>query len=121
MAEAFPNYHVTAIPVEAGLHLKSFCSMASPDVIAIGSSQAAKSACDAITVKGKYKYNFLTIPDDIAANCIYANNILIHASFDAFPNSSSRFDQLDCKKIPLSATELNKVDGCFTCCAVLVP
>ena len=38
LAAAFPGYPVTGIPVSAGLHLKSFLSMAGPKLIAIGTS-----------------------------------------------------------------------------------
>ena len=95
--------------------------MAGPDLIAIGSSSAASRAKE-IMNRGKFKYQFLSVPNDTAANCIYANDVLIHTSNDACPNLSNTFDKVDCKiKVALSASELNKVDGCFTCCSVLIP
>ena len=117
---AFPEYPVTKIPVQEGLHLKSFCSMAGLDVIAIGQSAAAEAAQKAIISNGVVQYKFAPVKDDIAANCVFANGTLIHSSPDVFPNSAGAYDHLDCPKIPLSASELNKVDGCFTCCSVLV-
>lgn len=38
------DYAVSMVPVQGYLHLKSFCSMAGPDLIAIGSSEAAQKA-----------------------------------------------------------------------------
>lgn len=94
--------------------------MAGVDTIAIGQSAAAEAAQEAIISSGVVQYKFVLMKDDIAANCVFANGTLIHSSPEAFPNSASAYDHLDCPKIPLSASELNKVDGCFTCCSVLV-
>lgn len=120
LAGVFPSYPVTGIPVKEGLHLKSFLSMAGPNLIAIGSSTASQEARKQIEELGKFKYNFLQCPDDLAANCVYANGTLIHVSKEAFPNSVSVFEQLPGKRIALTATELNKVDGALTCCSVLI-
>ena len=112
---------MTGIPVTEGLHLKSFMSMVGPDTIAIGMSPAANEARKLIETKGSFKYSYFEVPDDIAANCLYINGALIHSSKEAFPNSSEVFKKLPAaRKVALSATELNKVDGCFTCCSVLV-
>lgn len=120
LMSTFPEYPVTKIPVQEGLHLKSFCSMAGLDVIAIGQSAAAKSAQELMISGGMVQYQFVPVNDDIAANCVFANGTLIHSSPDVFPNSANAYDQLGCPRIPLSASELNKVDGCFTCCSVLI-
>ncbi|KAL7859070.1 hypothetical protein SRHO_G00142170 [Serrasalmus rhombeus] len=44
LADAFKDYAVSTVPVLGSLHLKSFCSMAGPGLIAIGSSEAAQKA-----------------------------------------------------------------------------
>uniref|UniRef100_A0A671S1U3 N(G),N(G)-dimethylarginine dimethylaminohydrolase 1-like n=1 Tax=Sinocyclocheilus anshuiensis TaxID=1608454 RepID=A0A671S1U3_9TELE len=44
LADAFKDYAVSTVPVQDALHLKSFCSMAGPGLIAIGSSEAAQKA-----------------------------------------------------------------------------
>ncbi|KAK1803358.1 hypothetical protein P4O66_004021 [Electrophorus voltai] len=44
LADTFKDYAVSTVPVSHGLHLKSFCSMAGPGLIAIGSSQTAQRA-----------------------------------------------------------------------------
>ena len=122
MAAAFPSYPVTGVEVSAGLHLKSVMSMAGPDLIAIGMSTSARDARKVIEDKGHFKYKFFEVPDNTGANCLYLNNTLIHASKDCFPDSWARFEQLDtpAKKVALASSELNKVDGCFTCCSVLI-
>lgn len=44
LADAFKDNAVSTVPVLHGLHLKSFCSMVGPGLIAIGSSEAAQKA-----------------------------------------------------------------------------
>ncbi|KAB1268191.1 N-dimethylarginine dimethylaminohydrolase 1, partial [Camelus dromedarius] len=44
LADTFKDYAVSMVPVADALHLKSFCSMAGPNLIAIGSSEAAQKA-----------------------------------------------------------------------------
>ncbi|XP_044288392.1 N(G),N(G)-dimethylarginine dimethylaminohydrolase 1 isoform X2 [Varanus komodoensis] len=44
LADTFKDYAVSTVPVSDSLHLKSFCSMAGPNLIAIGSSEAAQKA-----------------------------------------------------------------------------
>jgi dimethylargininase len=122
LSKVFPMFPITCIPVNAGLHLKSCCSMVGEDVIALGSSSAAKLALKLMKEKAHFSYEYLTINDDKAANCIYANDVLIISSRDAFPDSFDQLNKIACNtKVPLSLTELNKVDGCFTCCSVLIP
>ena len=105
-----------------GLHLKSFMSMAGDDCIAIGQSPAATTAKKMIEDKGKSKYSFLECPDDIGANCLFLNGTIVHATKEDYPGSYDVFAQFStpAKKIVLSASEVNKVDGCYTCCSVLI-
>ena len=119
MGQCFPDYPVTPIPVSGSLHLKSFCSMASPQVIAIGTSEIADKARVIIKNEGKFQYEFLSLPSNAEANCVFANDVLIYAVKGG--EEVSPFDALPCKKVPLPLPELNKVDGCFTCCSVLIP
>ncbi|MEJ1276910.1 hypothetical protein NN561_007822 [Cricetulus griseus] len=44
LADTFKDYAVSTVPVADTLHLKSFCSMAGPNLIAIGSSEPAQKA-----------------------------------------------------------------------------
>ncbi|XP_011741385.1 N(G),N(G)-dimethylarginine dimethylaminohydrolase 1 isoform X2 [Macaca nemestrina] len=78
LADTFKDYAVSTVPVADGLHLKSFCSMAGPNLIAIGSSESAQKA---LKVYEKLKDHML---------------------------------------IPVSMSELEKVDGLLTCCSVLI-
>lgn len=122
MAAAFPSYPVTGITVSEGLHLKSVTTMAGPDLIAIGTTTSARDVRKVIEEKGRFKYRYFEVPDNTGANCLYLNNTLIHVSEDCYPKSWARFEQLDtpARKVALGSSELNKVDGCFTCSSVLI-
>lgn len=108
--------------MEINLHLKSFLSMAGPDLIAITTSHDGQVAKKAIQEKGSFRYRFYDIPDDPGANCLYLNDTIVHAANDWLPASCEKFRQLDtpARKITLSGSELNKVDGCFSCSSVLI-
>ena len=95
--------------------------MASPDCIAIGMSSAAKEARKILETRGKFKYQYLELPDDIGANCLYVGGTLIHVTKEDYPRSFEVFEKFPAaRKVALSASELNKADGCFTCCSVLI-
>nr|XP_033773077.1 N(G),N(G)-dimethylarginine dimethylaminohydrolase 1 isoform X2 [Geotrypetes seraphini] len=126
LADTFKDYAVSTVPVSDYLHLKSFCSMAGPNLIAIGSSEAAQKALKTMQQMSDYRYDKLTIPDDDAANCIYLNipnkgHVLLHRSPEEYPESAKVYEKLkDHMLIPISNTELEKVDGALTCCSVLI-
>ncbi|XP_061884194.1 N(G),N(G)-dimethylarginine dimethylaminohydrolase 1 isoform X2 [Entelurus aequoreus] len=126
LADAFKDYAVSTVPVMEGLHLKSFCSMGGPGLIIIGSSEPAQKALKIMQQMSDHRYDKLTVPDDLAANCIYMNlsnkgHVLLHCTPEEFPESAKMFEKLkDHMLIPLSNMEKVKVDGALTCCSVLL-
>ncbi|XP_008936009.1 PREDICTED: N(G),N(G)-dimethylarginine dimethylaminohydrolase 1 [Merops nubicus] len=126
LADTFKDYAVSTVPVHDALHLKSFCSMAGPNLIAIGSSEAAQKALKTMQQMSDHRYDKLTVPDDPAANCIYLNipskgHVLLHRAPEEYPESAKVFEKLkDHMLIPIANTELEKVDGSLTCCSVLI-
>ncbi|XP_012691606.1 N(G),N(G)-dimethylarginine dimethylaminohydrolase 1 isoform X1 [Clupea harengus] len=126
LADAFKDYAVSTVPVVEGLHLKSFCSMGGPGLIVIGSSEHAQKALKIMQQMSDHRYDKLTVPDDIAANCIYMNlpskgHVLLHCTPEEFPESAKVFEKLkDHMLIPVSNMEKVKVDGALTCCSVLI-
>ncbi|XP_077986402.1 N(G),N(G)-dimethylarginine dimethylaminohydrolase 1-like [Glandiceps talaboti] len=122
VANAFPDYRVSSINVNQSLHLKSLISMAGPDVLAVGSSDAAKKMLKEMELKGEYDYETLTLPDDEAANCLYVNGTLIHCSKEEYPESYKVFEDKmpDERRIALDFSELRKVDGLITSLALLI-
>lgn len=126
LADAFKDYAVSTVPVLEQLHLKSFCSMGGPGLIIIGSSEPAQKALKIMQQMSDHRYDKLTVPDDIAANCIYMNlpdkgHVLLHTTPEEFPESVKVFEKLkDYMLIPVSNSEKVKVDGALTCCSVLI-
>ncbi|XP_061094463.1 N(G),N(G)-dimethylarginine dimethylaminohydrolase 1 isoform X2 [Conger conger] len=126
LADAFKDYAVSTVPVEGSLHLKSFCSMAGPGLIAIGSSDPAQRALKIMQQMSDHRYDKLTVPDDLAANCVYMNlpskgHVLLHCTPEEFPESAKVFEKLkDHMLIPVSNTEKVKADGALTCMGVFI-
>uniref|UniRef100_A0A8C0IJ99 Dimethylarginine dimethylaminohydrolase 1 n=2 Tax=Chelonoidis abingdonii TaxID=106734 RepID=A0A8C0IJ99_CHEAB len=126
LADTFKDYAVSTVPVYDSLHLKSFCSMAGPNLIAIGSTEAAQKALKTMQQMSDHRYDKLTVPDDAAANCIYLNipgkgHVLLHQAPEEYPESAKVFEKLkDHMLIPIANTEMEKVDGLLTCCSVFI-
>lgn len=99
-------------------------SMVGPDRIGIGMSEGAKKARKEIFNASKCieKYEFITFPDDMAANCLYTDGNLVHTSKKVLPNSAAVIEGLSVvgNKYPLDVSELSKVDGCLTCSSLLI-
>lgn len=126
LADAFKDYAVSTVPVTEGLHLKSFCTMGGPGLILIGASEHAQKALKTMQQMSTHRYETLTLPDDLAANCIYMNlpgkgHVLLHQPAAMFPQSVKLFEKLkDYTLIPVDNSEKMKVDGALTCCSVLI-
>jgi N-dimethylarginine dimethylaminohydrolase len=103
------------------LHLKSFCSMCSEDMILTGG--ALGLALQNALRKELDQPQFLNVPDVGASNCVYVNQTLIRRSRTEFPNSEALFREHIPKYIrhvEVEAGELAKVDGALTCCSLLL-
>ncbi|XP_008332317.1 N(G),N(G)-dimethylarginine dimethylaminohydrolase 1 [Cynoglossus semilaevis] len=126
LADVFKDYAVSTVPVQQGLHLKSFCSMGGPGLILVGSSEPAQKALKIMQQMSDHRYDKLVVPDDLAANCIYVNlpdkgHMLLHSTAEMFPESLKVLEQLkDYTLIAASNKEKTKVDGALTCCSVLI-
>ncbi|XP_073731703.1 N(G),N(G)-dimethylarginine dimethylaminohydrolase 1-like isoform X2 [Misgurnus anguillicaudatus] len=113
LADTFKDYAVSTVPVQQGLHLKSCCTMAGPDLIAIGSSEAAQKALKIMQQMSDHKYDKLTLPDDLAANCIYMNlpnkgHVLLHCTPEEFPESAKKDE--DDLQVRVRKLDLNDVN-----------
>ncbi|XP_030044802.1 putative hydrolase DDAH2 [Microcaecilia unicolor] len=126
VADAFRDFAVSTVPVSGNAHLKSFCGMAGPDTIVVGSSEAARRAMKTMEQLTDHHYETLTVPDDAAANCIYVtvgqkNSFLIHRSAEEFPESAKTFQKLtDYTLIPAACTEVGKTGGTLSSCCILI-
>ncbi|XP_048472618.1 N(G),N(G)-dimethylarginine dimethylaminohydrolase 1-like [Rhincodon typus] len=126
VAEAFKDFTVSIVHIPEPHHLKSFCSMGGPSTIIIGNSEAARKAIKAMEQLTDYQYDKLSVPDDAAANCIYARvgnkcNVLVHRTVDEFPESSKAFKKLsEYTLIPASCTEVAKLGASLSSCSILI-
>ncbi|XP_053578053.1 N(G),N(G)-dimethylarginine dimethylaminohydrolase 2 [Bombina bombina] len=126
VAKTYQDYAVSTVPVSGDLHLKSFCSMGGPDTLIIGSSDTARKALKFMEQLTDHHYETLTVPDDPAANCIYARvgpklNVLVHRSAEEYPNSVQVFQKLtDYTLVPAACSEVSKIGGCLTSCSILI-
>uniref|UniRef100_A0A8C4Y581 Dimethylargininase n=1 Tax=Gopherus evgoodei TaxID=1825980 RepID=A0A8C4Y581_9SAUR len=126
VADAFRDFAVSTVPVAGSSHLKSFCSMAGPDTIAIGSSEAAKKAMRTMEQLTDHHYDTLTVPDDPAGNCVYVRlgpkgSALLHRSPEEFPSSLPLFQKLaDLTLIPAACSEVAKLGGALSSCSLLI-
>lgn len=125
LADVFKDYAVSTVPVTGALHLKSFCSMGGPGLILIGSSEHAQKAIKIMLQMSDHRYDKLTLPDDLAANCVYMNlpgkgHVLLHSTKEMYPQSVEMLEKLtDYTLFPCSNSEKMKVDGALTCCSIL--
>lgn len=126
VADTFRDFAVSTVPVAGGGHLKSFCSMAAPDTIAIGSSEAARRAIKAMEQLSDHAYGRLSVPDDPAGNCLYARGgaggaVLVHRSPEEFPGSLQPFQKLPgVTLVPAALSEAAKLGGALSSCCLLL-
>jgi len=119
-AQVFHDYPVTAVKSET-LHLKSMCSMAGVGVIAISSTPAGQQAQNEIEQKAHYKYDYLIFPDDGAANCLFINGVVLHATPEEYPRSYHIWYDYDkYPKMEVPNSEMAKAGGLLTCSSILL-
>lgn len=84
VANAFPEYMVVPINIDKtnALHLKSICSMAGRQVIALSASPCGTEIYKQIKMRAQYSYELLKLDSDNAGNMIYVNGRLLHRTRD---------------------------------------
>uniref|UniRef100_A0A6G1SKM2 N(G),N(G)-dimethylarginine dimethylaminohydrolase 1 n=1 Tax=Aceria tosichella TaxID=561515 RepID=A0A6G1SKM2_9ACAR len=109
VAAAFPEFSVTPVkvPPKDNLRLKSYITMAGPDILCINRSQEAQSILRRMEREASYNYKLITVDDDKASNVLYLNGTLIHRN--DLPNSVSVLqDKIDYSRVPVKISELCK-------------
>jgi len=124
LAAVFEQFPVFPIEGLTCLHLKSVASMGSDKVVIVGKSDLGQHVKAEMRRKSTKRLQFLDVPDDSGANCVIANDSLLYVSAEQFPESAGIIEDAFKKEkrhlIPLENTELSKVDGCLTCCSLLL-
>ena len=71
-------------------------------------------------------YRLVQLPDMAAANCLWANNVLVRPLASEMSEESSRIlqsliegEEGRSEHVQVATSELAKLDGAITCCSVL--
>ena len=121
LAKVFHEWPVVGVTVQPEvLHLKSMGSMAGVDLIALGNSAAGRRAWKEIQEKSQFKYQLVSFPDNNAANCLFINGTLLHATKEEYPLSHPLWEQFEGPRVELANSEFSKADGSLTCCSVRI-
>ena len=142
LRKSFPQYPVVSIDISelvkhvgcknlsdaaAPLHLKSFCSMYGRNKVLVG-GEIGRLFGRWLTERynnstsgdsGSDRYIIAHVPDEAAANCIIVNGTLIRRTAHEFPDSHAVLSSLSAQQVEVECSELGKVDGALTCCALL--
>ena len=100
--------------------MRSMCSVAGIDLLAIGDSEAARTAWREIETKAHFKYKKLVFPDNNGANCLFINGVVLHPPKEEYPESFKVWQTLDCPKVPIPNGEMAKADGSLTCNSIRI-
>ena len=119
LSRLFPA-RVFAIPVAAGLHLKSVLSAIDEDTLLVAGNAAARAMGQRILASfpPNHQKQMVEVPDAVAANVVRVGQTLLIQ--DAYPRSEhillelAKSLSLSCVKLDMS--ELIKADGALTCC-----
>uniref|UniRef100_A0A3Q2WM79 DDAH family member 2, ADMA-independent n=1 Tax=Haplochromis burtoni TaxID=8153 RepID=A0A3Q2WM79_HAPBU len=94
LADTFRDFAVSTVPVCDGARLKNICSMGGPNTIIFSNSDGAKKTLRMMEQLTDHHYDVLTVPEELAANCIYIKGLskrdfLLHRPADECPDSVS--------------------------------
>lgn len=104
------GYRVTAVPVGAGLHLKSSVNWVGGDALVVAADFAARDALDGFTL------HLLDPAEGYAANVLWVNGALLHPA--GFPRTRALLATLGLPLVELDTSEIRKMDGGLTCLSV---
>ena len=76
-----------AFQVSGDKCLKYYVSMAGSDVLCVSSSKQCQDILKRMEREASFSYKTLTLPEEVAANMLYINGIIIHRSPHEIPAS----------------------------------
>lgn len=108
VAAAFPEYPVTPVkvPPKGNLRLKSYITMAGPDILCVNRSQEAQSMLRRMEREASFNYKLITVDDEHGSNVLYLNGTLIHRN--DLPGVGVFQDKIDYSRVPMKINELTK-------------
>ncbi|XP_004549042.2 N(G),N(G)-dimethylarginine dimethylaminohydrolase 2 [Maylandia zebra] len=126
LADTFRDFAVSTVPVCDGARLKNICSMGGPNTIIFSNSDGAKKTLRMMEQLTDHHYDVLTVPEELAANCIYIKGLskrdfLLHRPADECPDSVSAFQKLqDYTLLPTACSEASKLGASLSSFCLLV-
>lgn len=109
VAAAFPEYSVTPVkvPPKGNLRLKSYITMAGPDILCVNRSQEAQSMLKRMEREASFNYKLITVDDEQGSNVLYLNGTLIHRN-DLPESVEVLQDKIDYSRVPVKISELTR-------------
>lgn len=109
VAAAFPEYSVTPVkvPPKDNLRLKSYITMAGPDILCVNRSQEAQSMLKRMEREASFNYKLITVDDEQGSNVLYLNGTLIHRN-DLPESVAVLQDKIDYSRVPVKVSELSR-------------
>lgn len=104
------GYQVTAVPVGAGLHLKSSVNWVGGETLVVAADFAARAAL------APFRLLELDPSEGYAANVLWVNGALLLPS--GFPRTRALLASLGLPLVELDTSEIRKMDGGLTCLSV---
>lgn len=107
VAAAFPEYSVTPVkvPPKDNLRLKSFITMAGPDILCVNRSQEAQTMLKRMEREASFNYKMITVDDEPGSNVLYMNGTLIHRN-DLPKSVGILQERIDYSRVPVKISEL---------------
>lgn len=109
VAAAFPEYSVTPVkvPPKDNLRLKSYITMAGPDILCVNRSQEAQSMLKRMEREASHNYKLITVDDEQGSNVLYLNGTLVHRN-DLVDSVAVLQDKIDYSRVPVKISEITR-------------
>lgn len=114
---AFPGWAVVAVPVEAGLHLKSAVTQVTERHFLVEDSGAGRRIFASIAA-ARPEALPLWVDEPHAANALRVGPAVLHLG--GRPRLAEVLSRLEVRPVPLDMSELEKADGGLTCLSLLL-
>lgn len=111
---------VVALPVEGSLHLKSLMTLLTENVLVVSDDSEGRKLA-ALLHERAPSYEFLFVPDRVAANVVrIGDHLLIQSGFESSEAVlRARAQKEGLEVVSLEMSELIKADGALTCGSLL--
>ncbi|XP_067940770.1 N(G),N(G)-dimethylarginine dimethylaminohydrolase 1-like [Watersipora subatra] len=121
VAKAFPEYAVSVVKLPKEIrHLQQAMTMAGPDIILVNRGNLGQTCLQEMISHSTFAYRVTRVEEREAANCLYANGVILHLDHSSIPDSypvlESKFDN----RLGLEYSELLKGGSYLTAGAILI-